>query len=388
MQKIDTATYDTLLRSDKHQQGNETRTEKTKNRLRELLCLYQIATVLGDKMELDNAFRVAKRTILKNFEIDQFSAFFLDPVSQKLQLRSWSGFKKPVGQQACFQPAENIFSETLRNGTVTYIEKMKPGDNTKYYYALENATGSFLCLPLVSRATKDPLGTINLYRKMEEGFSQEEISTLQNICKQIAHVIDKIIAFQQIKELSITDELTQIYNRRYFNQCLEREFMRSQRYQRPMTVLMVDIDHFKVYNDTNGHLAGDKTLFKVAQSLRESLRKADIVARFGGEEFVILLPETDKLHGLKVAEKLVRVIAGKKYERADILPFGKLTISLGIASYPSDGSTSKELLKTADEALYAAKAKGRNQVGTQKSEKQKQPETRSEYNRRMADARF
>ena len=180
--------------------------------------------------------------------------------------------------------------------------------------------------------------------------------------RKIAKVIDKTLLFRQTKELSITDELTGLYNRRYFNERFEREVQRARRYNRPLTVLMIDIDYFKNFNDINGHLMGDEILKRVAHTLEYNIRKADILARYGGEEFVIILPEIDKAHALKVAEKLRITIEKKRFPKQEYQPNKNLTISLGVASFPEDSDEAKELVDFADRALYKAKADGRNRV--------------------------
>jgi len=207
-----------------------------------------------------------------------------------------------------------------------------------------------------------PLGVLSLYRNKKNGFTKEERLFFKQIALEIAKVLDKVLLFQHTKELSITDDLTGLYNRRYFNQRFDREVLRAKRYRRPLSILMVDIDYFKNYNDINGHLLGDDVLRKVAYLVESNLRKADIVARYGGEEFVILLPEIDKVHADQVAEKLRRTIELRHFPKEQFQPNKNLTISLGLATLPDDSTNSRELLEFADRALYRAKAEGRNRV--------------------------
>jgi len=140
----------------------------------------------------------------------------------------------------------------------------------------------------------------------------------------------------------------------YFNQELNRVI----RYQQNLSVLMLDIDHFKRINDLYGHNAGDEVLKKIAEHLQEQIRDVDIAARYGGEEFVILMPETDKDTAYMVATRLKESIAQINYSRPEF----KVTVSIGIASAPKDGTTAQELLKQADQAMYLAKRNGKNRV--------------------------
>jgi diguanylate cyclase (GGDEF)-like protein len=224
------------------------------------------------------------------------------------------------------------------------------------------AAAPFLALPLIAENGR-AVGMLTLFRRRLGSFAAKEIELLRKIAGQIGQVIDTILAYQHTRELSYTDELTRVFNRRYFNQRFEREMQRAQRYGRALSLIMVDIDHFKTFNDTHGHLWGDKILKQVAQILEKSLRKADILARFGGEEFVVLLPEIDKEHGRKVAEKLRRAIERTDFPKAATQPLGRLTISLGFAAFPEDAQKAEALIDHADQGLYLAKSRGRNQIG-------------------------
>jgi diguanylate cyclase (GGDEF)-like protein len=164
------------------------------------------------------------------------------------------------------------------------------------------------------------------------------------------------------KELSRTDGLTQLYNHKFFHQLLATEISRAQRYGGQLSLLMIDVDHFKAYNDGNGHPMGDAALQKVAWILSETSRDVDSVSRYGGEEFAIITPETPKAGALELAERLRRRIEEADFQKAEVMPGGKFTISIGVASFPEDASTKAELIEKADQALYLAKTGGRNRV--------------------------
>ncbi len=174
-------------------------------------------------------------------------------------------------------------------------------------------------------------------------------------------VIRKInFMYSRTKELSITDALTGLYNRRHFEQCADREFLRATRYKSDLTFAIVDIDFFKKINDTYGHLCGDKILKEVAFLLNESFRKTDIVFRYGGEEFVIILTETNAEAARIPLERLREKIESNtfKFKTQDL----KVTISLGYSSDVEEAEDAVELLSFADSALYRAKENGRNQI--------------------------
>ena len=173
--------------------------------------------------------------------------------------------------------------------------------------------------------------------------------------------IKRAIEYVHTKRLANTDGLTGLYNRRSFQERLTQEVDRAIRYHRPLSLMMIDIDYFKLYNDTHGHLQGDNVLIEVAHTLKSLSRAPDIVARYGGEEFAIILPETDKTSAETFGRRLRETIEGHKFPGVEHLPAGALTISVGLASYvPPD--TKEAFLEAADIALYHAKRAGRNRV--------------------------
>ncbi|HAM53263.1 MAG TPA: diguanylate cyclase response regulator [Nitrospiraceae bacterium] len=159
--------------------------------------------------------------------------------------------------------------------------------------------------------------------------------------------------------LAITDPLTNLFNRRRFETILEKELKKSKRYMRPLTCLMIDIDHFKRVNDLYSHEAGDSVLKEVGQLIHQALREADTIARWGGEEFVALLPETDKNQALQPASRILTSVSSKRFEQ---IPDECVTVSVGIACADSDSDTPAKLVNAADLALYEAKRKGRNRI--------------------------
>jgi diguanylate cyclase (GGDEF)-like protein len=166
---------------------------------------------------------------------------------------------------------------------------------------------------------------------------------------------------RRLEELSNTDDLTKLYNRRYFFELLDLEFQRAQRYEAKLAFVMIDIDHFKNFNDSYGHLIGDRILYEVAQILRETLRVHDIVGRYGGEEFGLLMPETDLKGALVVAERYRKRVEDYMLLEEDMEL--RVTISLGVATYPHPRiNTIDDLIRLADNALFEAKKNGRNRV--------------------------
>lgn len=166
----------------------------------------------------------------------------------------------------------------------------------------------------------------------------------------------------KLQELSVTDGLTGAYNHRYFYAKLEEEIKRAERYDHPCSIIMSDIDYFKNYNDTHGHIEGDQVLKGVVSCIKLTVREQDRVARYGGEEFSVILPETGKKEALDVAERIRHYIQTQAFPHEETQPGGSLTISLGVAVFPENAADSKGLIEKADAALYRAKENGRNRV--------------------------
>lgn len=166
----------------------------------------------------------------------------------------------------------------------------------------------------------------------------------------------------QLQQMAITDGLTGLYNYSYFRKILRQEVLRSLRYGQPVSLLMMDIDFFKMYNDQFGHLKGDQILRQFALLLCKNIRQTDFLARYGGEEFALILPSTDKESAHIVGEKLRKLVKNAKFPLSEKLPFGRVTISIGVANVPQDVKEDERLIQLADQALYRAKREGRNRT--------------------------
>lgn len=166
----------------------------------------------------------------------------------------------------------------------------------------------------------------------------------------------------EMRKKTFIDELTGVYNKRALYKILDMEIKRAERFKHPLTIIMLDIDFFKVYNDKNGHLAGDLLLKKMAKLIENKVRDIDSVARFGGEEFVIILPETSHEGAVKVGEKIRKAIADAHFQGEEKQPSGNITVSMGLVTFHGEYKTGKHLLVSADELLYRAKELGRNRL--------------------------
>jgi diguanylate cyclase (GGDEF)-like protein len=181
--------------------------------------------------------------------------------------------------------------------------------------------------------------------------------------------IIEIKIFQKTQQETLIDELTQLYNYRYLMQAIGIEIVRANRYKAPLSLVIFDVDDFKHYNDTNGHLAGNKALKKLAQIIKKSVRDVDIATRYGGEEFALILPETNKEGGMIISDRIRTKVERSAFFKEEKQPLKKFTVSGGVATLNVDASNAADLLKKADLALYRAKARGKNQIALYVEEK-------------------
>jgi diguanylate cyclase (GGDEF)-like protein len=166
-----------------------------------------------------------------------------------------------------------------------------------------------------------------------------------------------------LREMADRDGLTNLHNHRFFREALEREIARSSRHGRTFSLILMDLDRFKLYNDTHGHLAGDSALRSIGSILRGTCRASTVAARYGGEEFIVLAPETDAEHARLYAEALRQRVEKTRFEAREPGDSVSLTLSIGVATFPQDGKDAEALIGQADKALYRAKAGGRNRIG-------------------------
>ena len=222
---------------------------------------------------------------------------------------------------------------------------------------------SFLAIPITHHDIL--LGELALFSCDHDAFENNK-RTLELMTGDFSTLLDLLLLYEENRLLSITDGLTKVYNHRHFHEVLENEWLRSQRYKIPLSLLMIDVDHFKSINDLYGHQLGDIVLAGIARVLVVNTRELDTVARYGGEEFAVILPQTDIEKARIVGEKLRKKVEEQHFHEQ--LKPKVITISVGISAASSEMRTMKNLITTADSALYKAKEQGRNRVVVSEAE--------------------
>ncbi len=323
-------------------------------RLRDLTFLNQLAEA-GVKT-VDEELLIQKATQLMGniFNPDYFGIMLIDEQDEYLYLHS--SYEAHGGKRNVNIPlGEGITGHVAQTGEAWYVPDVS---KEPAYISAELNMRSELCVPL--KTGDRVIGVINMESGRIEAFNEADLNLLTTFADQLAIAIERARLFKRVQQLAITDDLTGLYNRRHFFNLGELEFARATRYQHPLGVVMLDVDHFKEINDTYGHAVGDAVLKGIAQRLKVSCRGVDILARYGGEEFSLLLPETNLSAALEMAERLRGCIADQPLETED--DYLSVTISLGVTTLSKDTPDLSSLINRADQALLEAKSAGRNCV--------------------------
>jgi diguanylate cyclase (GGDEF)-like protein len=343
--------------------------------------LYDITRIKDAEASAVEASRVAETlreaglTLSSNLEFKQVSALILDMMNRVIPFdigaflttegteMKLAGIKGPRNTRILIGDTYPVSGCRLCNMS---IQRMRPLISTitspdDILLPLDPGLGihSYLGVPVVFRG--HATGLIALYNAGAHPFTEKDAQVAELFANQVAIALDNSRRVEQMEKQAITDELTGLYNRRAFAGMAEKEVGRARRYQRPLALILFDIDHFKDVNDTHGHLVGDQVLRILTETVTKPTRTTDIVCRYGGEEFIVLMPEAGREEALAMAERLREMVSGITV----VAPGGtlSLTISLGVAELGSGGDeTLENLIHRADKAMYSAKAAGRNAV--------------------------
>ncbi len=257
------------------------------------------------------------------------------------------------------RPGEGLTGDAAASGKPVLVLDVSASPDYLAFWGEVDRTGSFIAVPI--RAGGETIGMLALTRPPTDPLKNAESRYLAAVADQVALAIKNAQLFAKLEELSTRDELTRLPNRRYLNDRLERDIVEARRWKHPLSVLVIDIDHFKKLNDREGHAAGDEALVAVARAIEGVLREVDVVTRWGGEEFVVILERTGVDDAQTVAEKVRTVVTEVDVPSAKGQPFGHLSVSVGVAEL-TGAETAADLVQRADRAVYVSKRAGRNRV--------------------------
>jgi diguanylate cyclase (GGDEF)-like protein len=323
-----------------------------RQRARQLQAINAIAQQSTAVLDLEELLSRVCCLIQDAFQVSHVALFLRE--EGDVVLRAHHGTLTPRIPQGGRLPAnQEPWSRILATGS-TLIEKdlRSAPDAVKLF----EGSDSRLSIPLVSFG--QILGVIGLHSSNPDAFGETDLQSLESVADICATSIQNAHYVERVKQLAYLDGLTGIFNRRFFELRIMEEIERARRYGTGMAVVMVDIDQFKRLNDEFGHLLGDEVLRQVSSVFHQQLRKIDVVCRYGGEEFGILLSQTTSEHAISVAEKLRKTIEQWRFPGVP----RTVTVSAGVAAFPDHGTTRDALVRAADTGLYAAKQAGRNHV--------------------------
>ena len=330
-------------------------------RATEITLLSQLGTLLHACLTTDEAFKVFGQFAPRLFPSESGALYILSPSRNVMESASvWGDF--PAGEQVF--PPDDCWA--LRSGRMHYVDE--PGSAVRCLHLSASLAVAHLCVPMAAQG--DTLGILHVHGNPVStpetdalirplSLSKRQLATA--VAEQVGLALANLKLRETLRVLSVRDPLTGLFNRRFMQESLEREMRRAARAGKPLGGILLDIDHFKQFNDSYGHEAGDIVLRELGSFLQSQIRGEDIACRVGGEEFLLILPDTSLDVTLQRAEKL-----REESKRVSILyggrPLSSITLSMGVAAFPAHATTSDTILRSADEALYEAKAQGRDRV--------------------------
>ena len=321
-----------------------------KREAKETALLYEVSQSLISTLDFDQLLKNILQHLKETFDFLNVSVLLVDEEKQILYTHSSITYSAEDNNLKLRIGKDGITGHVAKTKRMYYSPDVR---NDTYYVLGNDKTRSEVCFPLLSG--EHLIGVLDVESSVTNGFSQDVIRLLSSLSAQIAIAIDNARLYAETKKLSLTDSLTQLSNRRSFDIFIEAEIRRAERYRRTFVAMMIDFDNFKNYNDRYGHTAGDIVLQKLSKIMKDIIRDVDFLCRYGGDEFVAILPETDASFALDVAERMRKKIAAQKIQP-------KITLSIGIASFPHDARDKSKLIDLADQACYEAKQRGGNRV--------------------------
>src|SRR5215510_9503467 len=335
---------------------SELRAETIQTRWEDVNVILRMSMLTGLQMQLDATLSLLCDMVVEIAAFECALVYFWDESQELMQLRLSRNLEKGSIQEILSRNVLNFWA--IKYGRPLLVAR---GPNLQADALLQVVKGaSALAVPLF--VSNRVMGSLQLFSSKADGFNKEDAQLLWILSLVAENLLTREYANEGLLRFAFTDYLTGLRTRGYFEQQLELEFKRSERRRQKFALLMIDIDHFKELNDTFGHHVGDQLLRDVASILMKDMREVDTVARYGGEEFVIILPETAQTGAVYVAQRLRRAVEQAKFFAGSPQSVQHLTISIGIAVFDNDAQFKRDLIESADAALYAAKHAGRNRV--------------------------
>ncbi len=329
-------------------------------RMRETSLLYEMSRLVQSATDIDEVYQAVVAQVGELVTCENCTLFLLDRNHAHLEAKASEGRVVNLLNHYAFEKGKGISGWVASCGRQLVIRDLKDEPNLLNVEMIPPRIRSFVAIPL--KADGRVIGVISVSHSRPNAFNTEEVQMLNVLGAQAAATIQRTEAFQAMEMLAITDGLTQCYNHRYFEIRLDDELRRSKRYNLNLSLIMVDVDNFKSINDHFGHATGDSVMQQLGSLLRKSVRDTEIVARYGGDEFALILPQTDCESALIAAERIRSKVESTRFVAADGQVNLRLTVSVGVADGVQYTNGRIGLLEGADKALYGAKRSGKNKV--------------------------
>jgi diguanylate cyclase (GGDEF)-like protein len=328
----------------------------------ELNIFHDVAKALTSSLDLDSILQTVMEKMAEYFRPDTWSLLMVDEDLNELYFAIAVGAAAESLKDVRLKVGEGIAGWVAKHGQQVVLSDVEkdPRFTRRIDEATQSETRSVICVPLRSKLRV--LGVIQLVNVDIAQFSQQELFFLQALCDYAAISIENARWVEKIQELTITDDCTGLYNARHLYKTLEKEVYRSARFGYEFSVLFVDLDHFKSVNDTHGHLTGSRLLAEIGYLIKAQLRLIDFAFRYGGDEFVVLLPQTGKDSALVVAKRLLEAMRATSFCRDEGLNLN-VRASIGLATYPHDAHDAHDIIRQADEMMYLVKNTTRDNIG-------------------------
>jgi diguanylate cyclase (GGDEF)-like protein len=328
----------------------------------EVSVFHELGKALTSSLQLDQVLRTIMEKINEVLHPDTWSLLLMDTEKQELYFEIATGEGAEALKDVRIKLGQGIAGWVAQTGEVVVVPDTRT--DSRFFAQVDDKTKmqtrSIVAVPV--RFRDQCLGVIELINCIgEEGFSPRELALLEALADYAAIAIENARHVQRIHELTITDDCTTLYNARHLNFMLDTEIYRSHRYSYEFSIIFIDLDHFKTVNDTHGHLTGSKLLGEIGTMIKNNCRLIDFAFRYGGDEFVLLLPQTSKENACRVARRLHSLIKKTSWLKGEGLDI-HLTASVGVASFPVDSADKAGLLHLADEAMYLVKNTTRDRV--------------------------
>ena len=336
-------------------------TKKTDSRipLDDLLVFHQVARSLTSSFDLDTILRTIMEHMERFIEADLWTLLMLDEARQELYYAITAGGEEASLRDLRVKVGEGVAGWVVEHGETLLVPEAENDPRVKKAQGKPHTVRSVIALPL--RGRKGTHGVIEIYNPRADQLTDYTIAFLHILADHAAIAIENAHDVARIQQLTITDDCTSLYNARHLYAVLGRELERCGRLELPVSLAFLDLDFFKLVNDEHGHLVGSELLARVGERLRELSRKRDWCFRYGGDEFVILMPETGVEAALTQASALNRALMETRFRMKNGMEL-RVSASVGVATAPADGSTVHLIIGVADTRMYEVKASGRGAV--------------------------